>query len=243
MNAVPSELIRQAEQLSEAVTRPIPGSCKIHVAGSRADLRVPMREIAQTKTPTLFGGEDNPAITVYDTSGPYSDPDAAIDLAAGLAPLRAQWIAERGDSEQLPSISSEFGRAREADARLASVRFPARALPRRARAGANVTQMHYARRGIVTPEMEFVAIRENQCLNMLMEAGVRDTGLLAQHPGEHFGASIQKLITPEFVRDEIARGRAILPNNINHPESEPMIIGRNFLTKINANIGNSAVSS
>lgn len=238
MNAVPSDLIRDTQRLSEEVVRPIPGSRKIHVAGSRDDLRVPMREIAQQRTPTLFGGEDNPAITVYDTSGPYTDPDATIDLAAGLAPLRARWIEERGDTEVLPALTSEFGRARETDPRLSAVRFPGRALPRRARAGANVTQMHYARRGIVTPEMEFVAIRENQRIDAM-----RDAGLLAQHAGQSFGAAIQQRISPEFVRDEIARGRAILPNNINHPESEPMIIGRNFLTKINANIGNSAVSS
>jgi phosphomethylpyrimidine synthase len=238
MNAVPSDLIRQTEQLSEAVTRPIPGSRKIHVAGSRDDLRVPMREIVQSQTPTLFGGEDNPAITVYDTSGPYSDPEVRVDLAAGLAPLRARWIAERGDSEPLAALSSAFGRGREVDGRLDAVRFPSRPLPRRALAGANVSQMHYARRGIVTPEMEFVAIRENQRIE-----AIRDAGLLMQHRGESFGASIQQRITPEFVRDEIARGRAILPCNINHPESEPMIIGRNFLTKINANIGNSAVSS
>jgi len=238
MNAVPSELLRQTEQLSEAVTRPIPGSRKIHVPGSRADLRVPMREIVQSQTPTLFGGEDNPAITVYDTSGPYSDPDADIDLSTGLPPLRAQWIAERGDSEPLAALSSAFGRGRESDPRLDAVRFGNRPLPRRAMGGANVSQMHYARRGIVTPEMEFVAIRENQRIDAM-----RDAGLLAQHAGQSFGANIQKIITPEFVRDEIARGRAILPNNLNHPESEPMIIGRNFLTKINANIGNSAVSS
>ncbi len=238
MNAVPSDLIRQTEQLSEAVTRPIPGSRKIHVEGSRADVRVPMREIELTKTPTLFGGEDNPPVTVYDTSGPYSDPDARIDLAAGLAPLRARWIEERGDTELLSQLSSEFGRAREHNAKLDVVRFPNRMLPRRAKAGANVSQMHYAKQGIVTPEMEFVAIRENQRIE-----AIRDAALLMQHPGESFGANIQKIITPEFVRDEIARGRAILPNNINHPESEPMIIGRNFLTKINANIGNSAVSS
>ena len=238
MNAVPSDLIRQTEQLSEAVTRPIPGSRKIHVQGSRADLRVPMREVLQSQTPTLFGGEDNPPITVYDTSGPYSDPSARIDLAAGLAPLRAQWIADRGDTEALVALSSEFGRGREGNARLDAVRFPNRPLPRRALPGANVSQMHYAKRGIVTPEMEFVAIRENQRLD-----AIRDAGLLAQHAGESFGANIQQRITPEFVRDEIARGRAILPCNINHPESEPMIIGRNFLTKINANIGNSAVSS
>ncbi|TKR29697.1 phosphomethylpyrimidine synthase ThiC [Luteimonas gilva] len=238
MNAVPSSLLQQTEQLSESVTRPIPGSRKIHVEGSRPDLRVAMREIALTQTPTLFGGEENPPVTVYDPSGPYTDPDVRIDLAAGLAPLRARWIEERGDTERLPALSSEFGRRRESDPKLAGVRFPGRILPRRGKAGANVTQMHYARRGIVTPEMEYVAIRENQRLE-----AVRDALLLKQHPGEAFGASIQKLITPEFVRDEIARGRAILPNNINHPESEPMIIGRNFLTKINANIGNSAVSS
>jgi phosphomethylpyrimidine synthase len=238
MNAVPSQLVRDAERLSAEVVRPIPGSRKIHVAGSRPDLRVPMREIVLSRTPTLFGGEDNPPVTVYDTSGPYTDPDARIDLAAGLPPLRAPWIAGRGDSEPLPGVSSDYGRAREADPRLDAVRFPARARPRRALAGANVTQMHYARRGIVTPEMEFVAIRENQRLE-----AVRDAGLLAQHPGESFGASIPRVITPEFVREEIARGRAILPNNLNHPESEPMVIGRNFLTKINANIGNSAVSS
>jgi len=237
MNAQPS-LQQQAQQLSESVTRPIPGSSKIFVTGSRPDLQVPMREIAQTRTPTLFGGEENPPVTVYDTSGPYTDPRANIDLAAGLAAVRARWIEERGDTEQLAGLSSDFGRARQHDARLDAVRFPGRMLPRRAIGGANVTQMHYARRGMVTPEMEYVAIRENQRLD-----AVRDAGLLAQHPGQSFGANIQQIITPEFVRDEIARGRAVLPNNINHPESEPMIIGRNFLTKINANIGNSAVSS
>src|SRR5690606_30569330 len=238
MNAIPASLLQQTAQLSGSVTRPIPGSRKIHVEGSRPDIRVPMREIALTRTPTVFGGEDNPPVTVYDTSGPYTDPDARIDLAAGLPALRAQWIAERGDTGELPALTSEFGRAREHDPKLDAVRFPGRRLPRRAKAGANVTQMHYARRGIVTPEMEFVAIRENQRLE-----AVRDAALRAQHPGQSFGASIPELITPEFVRDEIARGRAILPCNINHPESEPMIIGRNFLTKINANIGNSAVSS
>ena len=245
MNAVPSDsttlstsLLRQAEQLSAEVVRPIPGSRKIHVQGSRDDLRVPMREIALSTTPTLFGGEANAPVTVYDTSGPYTDPHAHIDLAAGLAPLRATWIAERGDSEQLPGITSQFGKAREHDPKLADIRFPNRAAPRVAKAGANVTQMHYAKRGIITPEMEYVAIRENQRLD-----AVRDAGLLAQHPGHAFGASIQARITPEFVRDEIARGRAILPCNINHPESEPMIIGRNFLVKINGNIGNSALGS
>ena len=238
MNAVPSQLIRDTERLSEEVTRPIPGSRKIHVEGSRPDLRVPMREIALTRTPTVFGGEENAPVTVYDTSGPYTDPDARIDLTVGLPALRARWIEERGDTELLAQLSSEFGRGREHNPRLADVRFPNRLLPRRAKAGANVSQMHYARRGIVTPEMEYVAIRENQRIEAIHDARLR-----AQHPGESFGANIQGIITPEFVRDEIARGRAILPNNINHPESEPMIIGRNFLTKINANIGNSAVSS
>ena len=238
MNAQPDTLLQQTEQLSESVTRPIPGSRKIFIEGSRPDLRVAMREIVQAQTPTLFGGEENPPITVYDPSGPYTDPNAHIDLRRGLPALRAKWIEERGDTERLPQLSSEFGRGRETNARLDAVRFPARTLPRVARAGANVSQMHYARRGIITPEMEYVAIRENQRLD-----AVRDATLLKQHPGESFGASIQRFITPEFVRDEIARGRAILPNNINHPESEPMIIGRNFLTKINANIGNSAVSS
>ena len=238
MNAIPSPLQQQAEQLSADVVRPIPGSHKIFVIGSRADLRVPMREIELARTPTIFGGEENAALAVYDTSGAYTDANARIDLARGLSPLRAGWIQERGDTEALPGLSSEFGRQREHDARLDAVRFGNRPLPRRALAGTNVTQMHYARRGIVTPEMEFIAIRENQRID-----AIREAHLLRQHPGESFGASIPKLITPEFVRDEVARGRAIIPNNINHPESEPMIIGRNFLTKVNANIGNSAVSS
>ena len=238
MNAIPSPLQQQAEQLSADVVRPIPGSHKIFVTGSRADLRVPMREIELARTPTIFGGEENAALAVYDTSGAYTDANARIDLARGLSPLRAGWIQERGDTEALPGLSSEFGRQREHDARLVAVRFGNRPLPRHALAGTNVTQMHYARRGIVTPEMEFIAIRENQRID-----AIREAHLLRQHPGESFGASIPKLITPEFVRDEVARGRAIIPNNINHPESEPMIIGRNFLTKVNANIGNSAVSS
>jgi len=238
MNAVPTELIQKAEQLSADVTRPIPGSHKIFVEGSSPDIRVPMREIALAKTPTMFGGEDNAPLAVYDTSGAYTDANAQIDLARGLAPLRAQWIAQRGDTGVLAELSSEFGRKREHDPKLDAVRFRNRPMPRRALSGANVTQMHYARRGIVTPEMEFIAIRENQRLEQIREAH-----LLRQHAGETFGANIQKIITPEFVRDEVARGRAIIPNNINHPESEPMIIGRNFLTKVNANIGNSAVSS
>jgi phosphomethylpyrimidine synthase len=238
MNALPTDLARAAQELSEAVTRPIPGSRKIHVQGSRPDLQVPLREICQAQTPTLFGGEENPPITVYDTSGPYTDPNYQVDLAAGLPPLRATWIAERGDTEQLEGLSSAFGRQRAADSKLDALRFTGTRAPRRAKAGANVSQMHYARRGIITPEMEYIAIRENQRIEAL-----RDSALLNQHPGQSFGAALPKLITPEFVRDEVARGRAIIPANINHPEAEPMIIGRNFLTKINANIGNSAVSS
>jgi len=238
MNAQLSDLARAAQELSEAVTRPIPGSGKIHVAGSRPDLRVPLREIAQADTPAMFGVERNPAITVYDTSGPYTDPDYSVDLAAGLPPLRAAWIAERGDTEVLDGRSSEFGRRHASAPELAAIRFPRLPVPRRAKAGANVTQMHYARRGIVTPEMEYIAIRENQRIEAL-----GDSALRTQHPGQSFGAAIPRIITPEFVRDEVARGRAIIPANINHPESEPMIIGRNFLTKINANIGNSAVTS
>ncbi|KRG72820.1 thiamine biosynthesis protein ThiC [Stenotrophomonas chelatiphaga] len=238
MNAPYEDLQQQAQQLSESVTRPIPGSRRIHVAGSRPDLRVPMREIVLSPTPDTFGGGENAPLAVYDTSGPYTDPEVRIDLAAGLPALRRGWIEERADSGPQQGLGSVFGRSRERDARLDAVRFPTRHQPLRARAGANVTQMHYARAGLITPEMEFVAIRENQRLQ-----AVQDAGLLQQHPGAPFGAAIPRVITPEFVRSEIARGRAVLPNNINHPESEPMIIGRNFLTKINANIGNSAVSS
>ncbi|MCK7595470.1 phosphomethylpyrimidine synthase ThiC [Pseudomarimonas salicorniae] len=238
MNALPSDLIRRTSELSADVTRPIPGSRKVHVTGSRPDLRVPMREIALSDTPKMFGAEKNAPFTVYDTSGPYTDPEARIDLTAGLPALRAEWIRERGDTEQLPGLTSKYGVQRANDPKLAPVRFPATHRPLRAKVGANVSQMHYAKRGIVTPEMEYIAIRENQKLE-----AIREAHLLRQHPGESFGAALPKLITPEFVRDEVARGRAIIPNNINHPESEPMIIGRNFLVKINANIGNSAVTS
>ena len=243
MNALVADLVRETSALSESVTRPIPGSRKIHVDGGhvnghRADVSVPMREIVLSPTPLAFGAEKNPPFAVYDTSGAYTDPQAQIDLVAGLASLRARWIDARGDSEVLPDLSSEFGRKRALDAKLAGVRFPHTRAPRRARSGANVSQMHYARKGIITPEMEFIAIRENQKLDVL-----HDADLLRQHAGESFGAAIPKILTPEFVRSEVARGRAIIPNNINHPESEPMIIGRNFLTKINANIGNSAVTS
>ncbi|WP_091242276.1 phosphomethylpyrimidine synthase ThiC [Aquimonas voraii] len=244
MNALPEDFQRAAEALSADVTRPIPGSRKIHVTGSRPDLRVPMREIRQSDTPALFGAEPNAPLSVYDTSGPYTDADARIELTAGLPRLREAWIAERGDTEVLAGISSQYGLKRLHDSKLDSVRFPSLRPPRRAKAGLNVSQMHYAKRGIITPEMEFVAIRENQRREALVEQ-VRAQGLARgrMHAGQDFGAALPGLITSEFVRDEIARGRAILPNNINHPESEPMIIGRNFLVKINANIGNSAVTS
>ena len=238
MSAIPDEFVRRTSNLSAEVTRPFPGSTKVYVQGSRPDLRVGMREIHQADTPASFGAEKNPPITVYDTSGPYTDPDAHIDLLRGLPDMRGAWLDERGDTEWLGGPSSEFGRQRAADAQLASLRFEHIRRPRRARSGANVTQMHYARKGIVTPEMEFVAIRENLRLEML-----RDSGLLRQHRGQSFGAAIPERVTPEFVRDEVARGRAIIPANINHPELEPMIIGRNFLVKVNTNIGNSAVTS
>ncbi|GIK24373.1 MAG: phosphomethylpyrimidine synthase [Betaproteobacteria bacterium] len=220
-----------------AAVQPLPQSRKVYVTGSRPDLRVPMREISQSDTPAAMGAEKNPSICVYDCSGPYTDPQAKIDIRKGLPALRQQWIEERGDSEELPQLSSAYGRSREADPALAEMRFDLKRKPRRARAGMNVSQMHYARRGIVTPEMEFIAIRENQKREGLSEL------LLRQHPGETFGAAIPQVITPEFVRDEVARGRAVIPANINHPEAEPMIIGRNFLVKINANIGNSALGS
>ena len=239
MNAQLNTMQEQAQTLSDSVTKPIIGSKKTYVEGSRLDIRVPMREIALSPTPKLFGGDEhNAPFAVYDTSGPYTDSEVTIDLLKGLAPLRAQWIADRGDTEQLSELSSSFGRARESDSKLDDVRFGYRPMPRKAKAGMNVSQMHYARQGIITPEMEFIAIRENQRIEAITEMH-----LLRQHPGEAFGANIQRIITPEFVREEVARGRAIIPANINHPEIEPMIIGRNFLTKVNSNIGNSAVSS
>ena len=238
MSAIPEDFIRKTAQLSADVTRPFPNSTRIYVQGSRPDIRVPMREIHQADTPASFGVEQNPPITVYDTSGPYTDPAARIDLLAGLPDVRGNWIAERGDTGLLDGPSSEFGRARQHDPALAALRFEHIRQPRRALAGRNVTQMHYAREGIITPEMEFVAIRENLRLDEL-----RERGLLKQHRGVSFGASVPERVTPEFVRDEVARGRAIIPANINHPELEPMIIGRNFLVKINTNIGNSAVTS
>ncbi|MGE0336226.1 MAG: phosphomethylpyrimidine synthase ThiC [Gammaproteobacteria bacterium] len=240
MNAVPDKILHESAALDAHVTRPLPQSRKIYVAGSRADIRVPMREVAQAPTVGRGGTAQNPALAFYDTSGPYTDPTAHVDVRRGLPPVRATWIEERTDTEALDAPTSRTTLKHANDPRTAHLRFAHQRPVRRARPGLNVTQMHYARRGIVTPEMEFVAIRENQRLDEVL---ARHPQLGASHPGHHFGASIPARITPEFVRDEVARGRAIIPNNINHPESEPMIIGRNFLVKINANIGNSAVSS
>jgi len=237
MNAVPEIPLSESAAVDDAAVQPFPRARKIYVTGSRPDIRVPMREIEQHGTAVRGGIEANPVITVYDTSGPYTDPAARIDLRLGLPALRAPWIVERGDTEELGDLSSGYGRARAADAKLSHLHFAHKRLPRRARAGANVTQMHYARQGIITPEMEFIAIRENQRYEALAAACGR------MHKGHDFGAAIPAVVTPEFVRDEIARGRAIIPANINHPEAEPMIIGRNFLVKINSNIGNSAVTS
>jgi phosphomethylpyrimidine synthase len=240
MNANDRFLARDAH-VDDAAVQPFPRSSKVFVQGSRPDLTVPMREIAQSDTPASFGAEKNAPIVVYDTSGPYTDPTANIDIRAGLPPLRAGWIEERGDSVVLAEPSSAYGRERLAASAVPDMRFDLRRKPRRARDSANVTQMHYARCGIVTPEMEFIAIRENMQREKVCQT--QPELVTRQHPGQSFGAAIPQRVTPEFVRSEVARGRAIIPANINHPESEPMIIGRNFLTKINANIGNSAVSS
>jgi len=242
MSAIPEDFITRTTQLSDDVTRPFPSSKKIYVEGSRPDVRVPMREVEQETTITEQGDEPNPPIYIYDTSGPYTDPTVNIDLLKGLSPLRADWIAERNDTEQLSGPSSEFGAERQSDPSLAHLRFEHIQSPHKAKAGQNVSQMHYARQGIITPEMEFIAIRENNYLQE-MRNDHRYEKLLRQHKGESFGASIPDLITPEFVRSEVACGRAIIPANINHPELEPMIIGRNFRVKINTNIGNSAVTS
>ena len=242
MSAIPEEFLKKTALLSEEVTRPFSQSTKIYVQGSRPDIRVPMREVSQSPTHTEQGQEINPPIYIYDTSGPYTDPEVNIDLLKGLPALRAKWIAERNDTEQLDGPSSEYGRQRQNDPSLAHLRFEHIQSPRKARDGANVSQMHYARQGIITPEMEFIAIRENNNLQK-MKADPAYAKLLRQHKGENFGANIPDEITPEFVRDEVAAGSAIIPANINHPELEPMIIGRNFRVKINTNIGNSAVTS
>ncbi len=231
------------ERLSSRITRtPFPASRKVYLDGPDG-VRVPWREIELSDTlvedaPGVVRKEPNAPLRVYDTSGPYTDPAAAIDVRAGLPPLRAAWIAARGDSEQLAGPSSAFGQARQTDPATAALRFAAPPAPRRAKPGANVTQLHLARRGIVTPEMEYIARRENLLRAQLPETSRQNGG---QHRGSWFG--MQHEVTGEFVRAEVAAGRAVIPANINHPEIEPMIIGRNFLTKVNANIGNSAVTS
>ncbi len=239
MSATPEQLqfMDRISGLDTDLGRYFPHSRKIHVAGSHAGLRVPMREVSLRPTPTSNGEEINPPVRLYDTSGPYTDPEATIDLRRGLPPLCAQWISERGDSEELEAPTSTYGRSRQSGLNVAHLRFGPTRNPRRALPGANVSQMHYARRGVITPEMEFIAVREN----LARQQPPRQNG--TRHAGESFGAAIPREITPEFVRDEVARGRAIIPANINHPEVEPMIIGRNFLVKVNANIGNSAVTS
>ena len=232
-----SKFLNSTAELDTSATKSFPKSRKVYISGSRPDIQVPFREISLSDTPSAFGAEKNPPVVVYDTSGPYTDPNAKIDIRNGLPALRAKWIEERNDTELLSGLTSDYGNQRKTDPALAELRFNLTRTPRRAKAGKNVSQMHYARQGIITPEMEYIAIRENQRRENMSEMIQR------QHPGQDFGASIPKLITPEFVRDEVARGRAIIPANINHPELEPMIIGRNFLVKINSNIGNSALAS
>ncbi len=235
---------QQAQQfINELAGEAYPNSTRHYENGSRDDIRVAMRFIHQHDS--LVGGTEdnpilkpNPPIPVYDTSGPYGDPDENIDVHKGLAPLRKAWIEERGDTHALDGVSSHFAKARENDIFTEDFRFIRNRKPLKAKAGKNVTQLHYARKGIITPEMEYIAIREN-----MGRQAIKDAELTQQHKGEHFGANLPETITPEFVRQEVAAGRAIIPCNINHPELEPMIIGRNFLVKINANIGNSAVTS
>jgi len=239
MNARPEDFLSDSAKVDQASVAPLPNSKKIYVEGSRPDIRVPMREISLADTPTDMGGEKNSPLTVYDTSGPYTDPDAEIDIRQGLKPIRSAWIEERDDVETLSEFTSEFTNRRLKDPRLDQMRFNHFRAPLKAKAGKNVTQLHYARQGIITPEMEFIAIREN----LKLQEAKANGSLEEQHPGQPFGAAIPQEITPEFVRDEVARGRAVIPCNINHPELEPMIIGRNFLVKINGNIGNSALTS
>ena len=227
----------ETAHVDAAAIKPLPNSRKVYVQGSRPDILVPMREISQADTPDGMGAEKNPPIHVYDCSGPYTDPAVKIDIRSGLAAMREGWIAERNDTETLERLTSDYGQMRLDDPALADMRFNLRRSPRRAKPGKNVTQMHYARQGIITPEMEYIAIRENQRIEGLSEM------MKKQHPGENFGTVMPRMITPEFVRDEVAAGRAVITANINHPELEPMIIGRKFLVKINANIGNSALGS
>src|SRR5690554_1517989 len=230
MSANPEHFLDRITKLDDRARYEFSGSKKVYVAGSRPDIRVPMREIALTDTLTEKGREPNVPLRVYDTSGVYSDPQAPLDLRAGLPLLREQWIDERADTEQLTGLTSTYGRSRQSDIQTAHLRFEHIRHPRRAKAGKNVTQLHYARQGIITPEMEFIAIRENLRRQHYIES-LRNSGpegermaarLTRSHPGQGFGARIPDVITPEFVRKEIAEGRAILPANINHPEIEPM---------------------
>ncbi|MPX18729.1 phosphomethylpyrimidine synthase ThiC [Moraxella catarrhalis] len=237
-NPALNQIIAQHDEDAKDLTRVLPASKKVYVQGSRPDIAVPFREISLTDTPTGLaqgGLEKNEPILVYDTSGVYTDPNVQIDLNKGLPHVRQNWILERDDSEELSGLTSQFGRERLKDIRTQNIRFAHISKPRRAKLGKNITQMHYAKQGIITPEMEYIAIRENQ----RQREGID----MRQHQGQNFGANNLTQITPEFVRSEVAAGRAIIPANINHPECEPMIIGRNFLVKINANIGNSALGS
>ena len=227
------------EQISR---QPFPNSTKVYIDGEIHPIKVAMREIKLADTKLSRGGvEKNPPVTVYDTSGPYTDPNCTIDIRKGLPRIREQWILDRGDVEELTEITSDYGKERLNDDSLSALRFEYLHRPMRAKKGANVSQLYYAKQGIITPEMEYIAIRENQRIEQI---NAQTKAMQCQHGGQSFGANTPKSkITPEFVRSEVARGRAIIPNNINHPESEPMIVGRNFLVKINANIGNSAVTS
>jgi len=240
----PDEGTKDGLDQEYALPRPLSASRKIFVEGSLPGVRVAMREVKLNPTRRISDGsfQENPPVIVYDTSGPYTDREAKIDLTKGLFPLRLQWVLDRGDVEVLSEISSEYGRRRMLDPALGAIRFTGTRKPLRAKPGKNVSQMYYARQGIVTPEMEYIAVRENQMLRLAEESDPGGKGV-RQHPGNAWGEQIPSAITPEFVRDEVARGRAIIPCNINHPELEPMIIGRNFLVKINANIGNSPVAS
>ena len=231
------QFIGKDAQLDDDALKPFANSKKIYIQGSTPDIQVPFREISISDTPSEFGAEKNAPVLVYDTSGPYTDPKYDINIQNGLPPLKTKWIEDRQDTEILDGPTSAYGQQRKMDPELEKMRFNLLRKPRRAKPGKNVSQMHYARKGIITPEMEYIAIRENQ-----IREGLSDT-IQTQHPGQNHGAQIPNKITPEFVRDEVAKGRAIIPANINHPETEPMIIGRNFLVKINANIGNSALGS
>ncbi len=230
-----NKTLKTMSNVKEAFIQPFPNSQKIYVEGSRADIKVPMREITLTDTIGELAEKNDP-IHVYDTSGVYTDPNVQIDLRKGLNSIRSNWIDERNDTENLDGLSSTFSNERLDNTELDALRFEHLNSPKRAKNGKNVTQMHYARQGIITPEMEYIAIRENCKWQEYKDQ-------IGQQKGESFGASIPDVITPEFVRDEVARGRAVIPANINHPETEPMIIGRNFMVKINGNIGNSALGS